>query len=67
MTILEVRLYPWGWKVFEVPGVEPGFAEQRQAICYAETHARFRLGEIRTWIWRERADNDQPANGAPEY
>jgi hypothetical protein len=27
MTILEIRPHPWGWKVFEVLGVEPVFPE----------------------------------------
>ena len=47
MTILEIKPHPWGWKVFEAPGVEPVFAEQQQAIGYAETRACFRSGEIR--------------------
>ncbi len=36
-----------GWKVFEAPGVEPGFPEKRQAISYAENRAWFRSGDIR--------------------
>ena len=47
MTVLEIRPHRWGWKVFEAPGVEPVFAEQGQAIGYAETRACFRSGEIR--------------------
>ena len=47
MTVLEIRPHPWGWKVFEAPGVEPVFPEKRQAIDYAETRAGFRSGEIR--------------------
>ena len=39
MTVLEIRPHPWGWKVFESPGVEPVFPEKRQAIDYAETRA----------------------------
>ncbi|HET9368092.1 MAG TPA: hypothetical protein VFO22_08480 [Candidatus Udaeobacter sp.] len=38
---------PWGWKVFEAPGVEPVFPQKDQAIGYAETRAWFRCGEIR--------------------
>jgi hypothetical protein len=38
---------PWGWKVFEAPGVEPVFPEKNQPIGYAETRACFRKGEIR--------------------
>jgi hypothetical protein len=34
MTVIEIRPHPWGWKVFEAPGVEPVFLE-RQAIDYA--------------------------------
>jgi len=47
MTVLEIRPHRWGWKVFEGPGVEPVFAQQSQAIVYAETRACFRSGEIR--------------------
>jgi hypothetical protein len=47
MTLIEIRPYRWGWKVFESPGVEPVFPEKRQAIDYAETRACFRSGEIR--------------------
>ena len=31
MTIIEIKPHRWGWKVFEVPGVEPVFPEKRQA------------------------------------
>ncbi len=47
MTIIEIRPFRNGWKVFEVPGVEPVFLEKRQAINYAENRAWFRSGEIR--------------------
>jgi hypothetical protein len=47
MTLIEIRPYAWGWKVFEAPGVEPVFPEKDQAIDYAETRACFRAGEIR--------------------
>jgi hypothetical protein len=47
MTLIEVRPHPWGWKVFEAPGVEPVFPEKRQAISYAQGRASFRSGEIR--------------------
>jgi hypothetical protein len=47
MTIIEIKPHPWGWKVFEAPGVEPVFPEKDQAIGYAETRACFRMGEIR--------------------
>jgi hypothetical protein len=30
MTVIEIRPHPWGWKVFEAPGVEPVF--QAKAI-----------------------------------
>jgi hypothetical protein len=32
MTILEIRPHPWGWRVFEAPGVEPVFGKKDQAI-----------------------------------
>jgi hypothetical protein len=47
MTIIEIRPYRNGWKVFEAPGVEPVFLEKDQAIRYAENRASFRSGEIR--------------------
>jgi len=47
MTLIEIKPHPWGWKVFEAPGVEPVFLQKRQAIDYAETRACFRSGEIR--------------------
>jgi hypothetical protein len=47
MTLIEIRPHPWGWKVFEAPGVEPVFPQKDQAIGYAETRACFRSGEIR--------------------
>jgi hypothetical protein len=48
MTIIEIRPHPWGWKVFEMPGVEPVFSDTRQAISYAtERFQFFRSAEIR--------------------
>ena len=47
MTLIEIKPHPWGWKVFEAPGVEPVFPQKDQAIGYAETRACFRSGEIR--------------------
>jgi len=47
VTTIEIRPHRWGWKVFEAPGVEPVFAEKRQAINYAQGRACFRCGEIR--------------------
>ncbi len=47
MTLIEIRPHPWGWKVFERPGVEPVFPEKQDAIDYAQTQACFRTGEIR--------------------
>jgi len=47
MTIIEIRPHPWGWKVFEAPGVEPVFGNKDQAIYYAEGRASFRRSEIR--------------------
>jgi len=46
-TIIEIRPYRNGWKVFEAPGVEPVFLEKDQAINYAENRASFRSGEFR--------------------
>ena len=36
MTVIEIRPYRNGWKVFEAQGVEPVFLEKRQVINYAE-------------------------------
>jgi len=47
MTVIEIRPYRNGWKVFEAPGVEPFFLEQDQALSYAQNRASFRSGEIR--------------------
>jgi hypothetical protein len=47
VTIIEIRPYRNGWKVFEAPGVEPVFLEKDQAINYAENRASFRSGKIR--------------------
>jgi hypothetical protein len=47
MTVIEIKPRRWGWRVFEVPGVEPVFLEKRQAIDYAQTRACFRSGEVR--------------------
>ena len=53
MTVLEIRPHRWGWKVFEAAGVEPVFAEQTQAVSYAETRACFRSGEFVFWTQLE--------------
>jgi hypothetical protein len=47
MTVIEIRPYRNGWKVFEAPGVEPVFLEKDQAINYASNRGSFRSGEIR--------------------
>ena len=47
MTVIEISPYKWGWRAFEAPGVEPVFPTKEDAISYAQTRARFRIGEIR--------------------
>jgi hypothetical protein len=47
VTIIEIRPFRNGWKVFEAPGVEPVFLDREQAISYAQDRASFRSGEIR--------------------
>jgi hypothetical protein len=47
MTVIEVRPYRNGWKVFEAPSVEPIFSTKDHALGYAHTRACFRSGEIR--------------------
>jgi hypothetical protein len=32
MTVLEIRPHPWGWKVFESPGVEPVFQVKARGV-----------------------------------
>jgi hypothetical protein len=46
MTVIEIKLHRWGWKVFEAHGVEPVFPRKDQAIDYAQNRACFRSGEI---------------------
>jgi len=46
-TIIEVKPWRNGWKVFEAPGVEPVFLIRDQALNYAKGRASFRSGEIR--------------------
>jgi hypothetical protein len=43
MTVIEIRPYRNGWKVFEAPGVEPVFLEGDQAINYTENRASLML------------------------
>ena len=47
MTVVEIKLHRWSWKVFEAQGVEPVFPEKDHAIDYAQCRASFRSGEIR--------------------
>jgi hypothetical protein len=46
-TIIEIKPWRNGWKVFECPGVEPVFIVKDQALSYAKGRASFRSGEIR--------------------
>ena len=62
MTIIEVRPFRNGWKVFEAPGVEPVFLDQKQAIDYALTRACFRSGEIRILDSRGAVERIIPFN-----
>jgi len=51
MTVIEIRPYRNGSKVFEVPRVEPVFLEKDQAIRYASSRASFRSVETRlAWL-----------------
>jgi hypothetical protein len=50
MKIIQVKPARGGWKVFEIPRVEPVFVgtdSKRQAIDYAKTRQGFGQGEIR--------------------
>jgi len=46
-TIIEIKPWRNGWKVFECPGVEPVFLIKDQALSYAKGRASFRTGEVR--------------------
>jgi hypothetical protein len=46
-TIIDIKPYRGGWKVFEGPGVEPFYDDQALALRYADFRARSRRGEIR--------------------
>lgn len=46
-TIIEIKPWRSGWKVFECHGVEPVFLAKDQALSYARGRASFRSGEIR--------------------
>jgi len=46
-TIIEIKPWRNGWKVFECAGVEPVFLAKDQALSYAKGRASFRSGEIR--------------------
>lgn len=46
-TIIEVKPWRNGWKVFDCPGVEPVFLVKDQALSYVKGRASFRSGEIR--------------------
>jgi hypothetical protein len=47
MKLIEIRPHRWGWKVFEVPGVEPVFSAKDHATGYVLNRASFCSGEIR--------------------
>jgi hypothetical protein len=47
VTIIKIRPFRNGWKVYEAPGVQPVFLNQEQAVDYAQRRACFRTGEIR--------------------
>jgi len=51
MTVIEIRPHPWGWKVFEAPGVEPVFPQKRQAIDYAGKSLKLRALSLRRHFW----------------
>ena len=46
MTLIEIQPHRWGWKAFDVPGVEPVFPQKDHAIDYAQNRACFRSGQI---------------------
>lgn len=46
-TVIDIKPYRGGWAVFEGEGVQPFYADQADALSYAEFRARSRRGEIR--------------------
>jgi hypothetical protein len=40
MTIIEIRPFRNDWQVYESPGVQPVFSDQKQAIDYAKSRER---------------------------
>jgi hypothetical protein len=56
MKIIEVKPVRGGWKVFEIPGVEPVFAganAREDAIAYAKTRQGFSQGDSRAQHCRQ--------------
>jgi hypothetical protein len=47
VTVIEIRPFRNGWRVYESAGVQPVFLNQQDAIDYATGRACFRTGEIR--------------------
>jgi hypothetical protein len=62
MTLIEIRPHPWGWKVFEAPGVEPVFHEKDGAIRYAEGRIYSSSDENRAHVAASSGNNPIPAN-----
>jgi hypothetical protein len=46
VTIIEIRPFRNGWKVFEAPGVEPVFLEQQQRLITPLTARAFVLARF---------------------
>jgi hypothetical protein len=45
MTLIEIKPHPWGWKIFEAPGVEAVFPEKPQSSAL-KTESRSVLAGI---------------------
>ncbi len=63
MTVIEVKPHPWGWKVFEMPGVEPVFTDQGSAIGYATQRGGFSAIEVRVMDATGNVTQTIPADG----
>ena len=64
MTVLEIRPHPWGWKVFEAPGVEPVFPETRNDYAAFSRLTTFEDEDIESFLTflelREKETRDGP-------
>ena len=56
MTIIEIRPFRNGWKVFEAPRVEPVFLSKEQAMTTPLAAHAFALARFAFWIQTARSN-----------